>query len=74
MERLMITIDEYMSMSENELNEFINRREKLLSEGVIGENQPVVDLMGMSGEEIAQKYGYTPMNVVYERIMQKLNR
>lgn len=70
----MITIDEYMSMSKEELNEFIKRNEQLIAEGVIDKNQPVVDFMGMSGEEIAQKYGYTPMNVVYERIMERLNK
>ena len=70
----MITIDEYMSMSEKEVNEFIDRCERLKAEGVINENQPVVDLMGMSDEEIAQKYGFTPMNVVYDRIMKKLKR
>ena len=69
----MITLDELMSMSEKEINEFIDRDEQLLAEGLIDENQPNIDLMGMSGEEIAQKYGYTPMNVVYDRIMQKLN-
>ena len=70
----MITLDELMSMSEKEINEFIDRDEQLLAEGLIDENQPNIDLMGMSDEEIAQKYGYTPMNVVYDRIMQKLNR
>ena len=69
----MITLDELMSMSEKEINEFIDRDEQLLAEGLIDENQPNIDLMGMSGEEIAQKYGYAPMNVVYDRIMQKLN-
>ena len=69
----MITLDELMSMSEKEINEFIDRDEQLLAEGFIDENQPNIDLMGMSGEEIAQKYGYAPMNVVYDRIMQKLN-
>ena len=64
MERPMITLDELMSMSEKEINEFIDRDEQLLAEGLIDENQPNIDLMGMSGEEIAQKYGYTPMNVV----------
>ena len=74
MERPMITLDELMSMSKKEINEFIDRDEQLLAAGLIDENQPNIDLMGMSGEEIAQKYGYTPMNVVYDRIMQKLNR
>ena len=74
MERPMITLDELMSMSEKEINEFIDRDEQLLAAGLIDENQPNIDLMGMTDEEIAQKYGYTPMNVVYDRIMQKLNR
>ena len=70
----MITIDEYMSMSKEELNEFIKRNEHLIAEGVIDENQPVVDFMGMSDEEIIQKYNLIPMNVVYERIMERLNK
>ena len=70
----MITIDEYMSMSKEELNEFIKRNEQLIAEGVIDKNQPVVDLMGMSDEEIIQKYNLIPMNVVYERIMERLNK
>ena len=74
MKRPMITIDECMSMSEKELNEFLDRDEKLLAEGLIDESQPNVDLMGMSDEEIAQKYGFSPINVVYEKIMQKLNK
>ena len=71
--RPMITIDELESMSEEELNEFVERDNLLLAEGLIDENQPNIDLKGMSGNEIAQKYGYTPMNIVYERIMQRLN-
>ena len=63
-----------MSMSKEELNEFIDRHKQLVAEGVIDENQPIIDFMGMSDEEIAQKYDYTPINVVYERIMAKLNR
>lgn len=70
----MITIDECMSMSEKELSDFLDRDEQLLAEGLIDENHPNVDLMGMSDEDIAQKYGFTPINVVYDRIMQKLNK
>ncbi|MGM9770576.1 MAG: hypothetical protein ACI3Y6_07685 [Candidatus Cryptobacteroides sp.] len=74
MDRRKITIDEYMSMTEQELNDFLDRDEQLLAAGMIDENQPNVDLLGMSDEEIAQKYGYTPINVVYDRIMKKLGR
>ena len=74
MKKTMITIDEYMSMSEEELNEFIDRHEHLIAEGVIDENQPMVDFMGMSTEEMVQKYNLTPINVVYERIMERLNK
>lgn len=70
----MITIDECMSMSEKKLNEFLDRDEKLLKEGMIDESHPNVDLMGMPDEEIAQKYGFSSINVVYEKIMQKLNK
>ena len=37
MKRPMITIDECMSMSEKELNEFLDRDEKLLKESIINE-------------------------------------
>lgn len=74
MDRRKITIDEFMSMTEQELNDFLDRDEQLLAAGMIDENQPNVDLLGMSDEEIAQKYGYTPINVVYDRIMKKLGR
>ena len=74
MDRRKITIDEYMSMTEQELNDFLDRDEQLLAAGMIDENQPNVDLLGMSDEEIAQKYGYTPINVFYDRIMKKLGR
>lgn len=74
MGRRKITIDEYMSMTEQELNDFLDRYEQLLAAGMIDENQPNVDLLGMSDEEIAQKYGYIPINVVYDRIMKKLGR
>ena len=70
----MITIDECIYMSEKELNEFLGRDEKLLKEGMIDESHPNVDLMEMSDEEIAQKYGFSPINVVYKKIMQKLNK
>ena len=70
----MITIDECMAMSEKELNAFLDRDEQMLAEGLINESQPNVDLKGMSDEEIAQKYGFTPINVVYDKIMQKLNK
>ena len=70
----MITIDEYMSMSREELEEFTNWHARLVAEGVMDEDQPVIDFMGMSDEEIAQKYDFTPMEVVYERIMDKLNK
>lgn len=74
MDRRKITIDEFMSMTEQELNDFLDRDKQLLAAGMIDENQPNVDLLGMSDEEIAQKYGYTPINIVYERIMKKLGR
>ena len=41
---------------------------------MIDESHPNVDLMEMSDEEIAQKYGFSPINVVYKKIMQKLNK
>ena len=61
MKRPMITIDECMSMSEKELNEFLDRDEKFLQEGMIDESQPNVDLMGMSDEEILEASEVFPL-------------
>lgn len=69
-----ITIDECMSMSKKELNEFIDNDKRMLAEGLIDESQPNVDLKGMSDYEIAQKYGFKPINVVYDKIMEKISK
>ena len=69
----MITLDEYMSMSKEELDEFHDRDERLITEGLVDENQPNIDLMGMTSEEIIQRYNLVPITQVYDNITKKLN-
>ena len=61
-----------MSMTEQQINVFLDRDEQLLRDGLIDETQPNVNLMGMSDEEIANKYGFVPSSVVFDNIMKKL--
>lgn len=72
MKRIMITIDECMSMSKEQINQFLDKDEILLREGLIDKNQPNIDFMGMTDEQIADKYGFTPAQDVYDKIMEKL--
>lgn len=46
--------------------------ENLLREGLIDKNQPNIDFMAMTDEQIADKYGFTPSQDVYDKIMEKL--
>lgn len=72
MKRPMITFDEFMSMSDEAFAIFEERDEKLLAEGLIDPTEPNIDFMGMTDEEIAEKYNFTPMDVVFDRVMKKL--
>lgn len=74
MKRPMITFDEFMSMSDEEFAKFEERDNQLLSEGLIDPNEPSIDFMGMTDEEIIEKYHFTPMDVVFDRVMKKLNQ
>ena len=67
-----ITLDECMSMTEAELDEFMEKNNLSLKEGQEESEAIPVDLMGMSGEEIAKKYNLTPLDVIDERITKKL--
>ncbi len=69
----MLTIDELMSMSCDEVTVFLERRKKMINEGKVTKNQPYIDLQNMPDEEIARKYGFTPLETVRARIQKKLN-
>ena len=74
MKRPMITFDELMSMSDDELTEFCKRDEQLLAEGLIDPHEPNTDFMGMTIDEIIEKYHFTPMEEVFGKLMKKLNQ
>ena len=74
MKRPMITFDEFMSMSDEEFAKFEERDKQLLSEGLVDPNEPNIDFMGMTDEEIIEKYHFTPMDVVFDRVMKKLGQ
>lgn len=72
MKRRIITIDECMSMTEQELKNFIEEDTRLLNEGVGDINESNVDFQGMTIEDIAQKYNCIPMEEVFQGIRNKL--
>lgn len=74
MKRPMITFEKYLSMSSEERAKFRERDAQLLAEGLIDPTEPNIDFMGMTDEEIAEKYHFTPMDVVFDRVMKKLNK
>lgn len=74
MKRPMITFDELMSMSKDERKKFYERDEQLLAEGLVDPHEPNIDFMGMTDEEIVEKYHFTPMEEVFGKLMEKLNQ
>ena len=74
MKRPMITFEKYLFISSDERAKFRERDAQLLAEGLIDPNEPNIDFMGMTDEEIAEKYHFTPMDVVFARVMKKLNQ
>ena len=70
--RRILTVDECMSMSYEELSAFLEEDEKLLSEGIGDRSQPNVDFQGMTIQDIAKKYGCIPMEEAFANIMKKL--
>lgn len=71
--RPKITIDEFMSMSQSEIDEYIERSNSIL-EGTNDDNESMTDLMGMSIDDIIVKYNCKPIDEVYHTIMNKLNQ
>ena len=74
MERSIITIDECMSMSQEELKEFLENDEKLLSQGIGDRNESNIDFLGMTIQDVAKKYGCIPIEEVFGELSKKLSR
>lgn len=72
--RRIVTIDELMNMSSQELDEYMDRYNKLLAEGIVEDEGPIVDSMGMTFEEIVKKYNLILMEDAINNIMNKLNQ
>lgn len=72
MKRKIITVDECMSMSEQELIAFIEADNKMLNEGIGNINESNVDFQGMTTEDIVKKYNCIPMEEVFRKIRNKL--
>lgn len=72
MKRRIITIEECMSMSEQELKTFIKEDNQILNEGIGNINESNVDFQGMTTEDIVRKYNCVPMEEVFQGIRNKL--
>lgn len=72
MKRQVLTIEEGLSMSTDELNNFIENDTKMLEEGLYSENETNIDFMGMTDEEIIERYGFVPMNEYINNWIEKL--
>ena len=72
--RRIVTIDGLMNMSSQELDEYMDRYNKLLAEGIVEDEGPIVDSMGMTFEEIVKKYNLILMEDAINNIMNKLNQ
>lgn len=68
MKRRIITIDECMTMSEQELKTFIKEDNQMLNEGIGNINESNVDFQGMTTEDIVKKYNCVPMEEVFQGI------
>ena len=62
---MKITIDEFMTMNESELNKVFDS---------IKDHSIQIDLMGMSVESIVQKYNYTQIDDAYKKTFEKLTQ
>lgn len=74
MTRSILQIDEYMSMSYDEICLFIEHDDMVIIERHENKKHPNIDLKNMSDEEIAKKYNYSSIDSVKERIKKKLNK
>ena len=74
MDRKVITIDECMSMTEQELRNFIREDNQILNEGIGDINESNVDFQGMTTEDIVRKYNLVPLDEVFQGIKNKLEK
>ena len=74
MDRKVITIDECMSMTEQELRNIIREDNKILNEGIGDINESNVDFQGMTTEDIVRKYNLVPLDEVFQGIKNKLEK
>ena len=74
MDRKVITIDECMSMTEQELRNFIREDNQILNEGIGDINESTVDFQGMTTEDIVRKYNLVPLDEVFQGIKNKLEK
>lgn len=73
MKRPTITLEEFITMSIEELDAFIERDRWLIAQGLVSEDDPTVDMMGMTIEQIADKYHYYTIDEVRDNIVRKLS-
>ncbi len=72
--RAVITIDECMKMSAEDLNRFIDADNQYLAEHPDESTSSNIDFCGMTITEIAEKYGCIPIDDAFENIRNKLLR
>lgn len=72
MKRKIITIDECVPMSEQELKTFIKKDYQMLNEGIGNINETNVDFQGMTTDDIVKKYNCIPMEEVFQGIRNKM--
>lgn len=63
-----------MNMSTTEFLEFCENDEKLLAEGIGDVNESNTDFMGMTTEELIQKYHLIPLEEALDRLRKKLGK
>ena len=69
---IRITVEELHSMSAAELDRMLDLSEQKLKDGTDSEGI-IIDDMGLSPEEIAERYGYTEINDFFSGLIKELN-
>lgn len=71
----IITIDECMNMSSEEIHEYIVNSQNSINENNNNSTHMCaeIDLVGASASEIAEKYGCIPIDDVFNDIRNKIN-
>ena len=70
MKNKVITIEDFMSMTLEEQDQYFDEKERLLNEGIKDDTK--FDTMGMSGEEIMERYNFVPMDEFLNNLKAKL--